>query len=945
MKFACLKSLVFILLFHVLCSVSFGQPPSISLTKEELSYLKSNNNIVFISQTNYPPFEFLTEDGVPDGITIELIHWLAAEIGFHPIFKNSTFLQAQQALLTGQANVLTSLFYSKNRDLSFSFTQPLFDVPASIFVLSERPDIIRLKDLAGKRIAIQKGDYAREFLTEAGLDFEVIPTPDFATATDAVINGDADALIGDEQIVLYYLFSHDLADKVKKVGAPLYTGLNCMGLENDNLVLRSILDKGIDYARSSGVLVKLTEKWLGIKVLRERDDWKQFWPYFVLPLVAIVFFILWNLHLRRAVEVKTRHLKDVQKKLRDEIFWRRLLIQESRDGIVIVDQNCQVLEANRNFVHMLGCEEDEVTNLHVWDWDFQYRKEQILELAKNIGTDGHQFSTRFHCKDGAVIDVEISSSGILYKGEKLIFCVCRDVTSRLQTEKLLKESEEKFRVAFQTNPDANILTRLENGVFVTVNEGWERLTGYSAQDVIGKSSLELATWKQPVERKKFIKMMNQKGYVENFELTFRGKYGQDICSLVSSRKITLGDEELLLTIIKDISEIKLAEAERLKLEKQLQIRSKMEAIGVLAGGMAHNFNNNLAIILGNLELAQKKSLQPNVSEYLKNARIALTYSRDLIRQIMIYSRNEPQERIPLRIADISAETFKLLKSTIPPAVNFTLDILPEANDLVVNANSSSIQEALINLCNNSIDAMQKKGALHIQLEAVESSAEQRLRHNLKTGKFAVITVSDSGCGIAENIRDKIFDPFFTTKEIGQGTGMGLSTVSGILETHHGFAEVMSEPQSGTAIRLYFPVCNQKVFVPADEPAMISGSGRILLVDDDAMLAQSGQNLMEDLGYEVTMTTSPRQALDLLNQDPSQFNLVITDYSMPEMTGTDLIKEIKDINSALPIILNTGLKDPLDGQSAKDLGIDALCMKPLDSCELSQIIHDCISTTS
>ncbi|MDK9718134.1 MAG: PAS domain-containing protein [Trichlorobacter sp.] len=241
------------------------------LTPEELIYLKAHGPITFVSQTNYPPFEAQQENGTMDGMSVELARWLSTEFGIKVIFTNMTFAAAQEAVLSGKADVITSLFYSDKRAEKFAFTDPIFDVPASIFVLHERPDISRLDDLKGKRIAIQRGDYAKDFLESKGIDFTLVPVDSFAQAADAVISGQADTLIGDEQIILYHLFSKNLSDKLKKVGEPLYIGKNCMALKKENIVLHGILAKGVRHAREGGVLTTISHKWLGVELTQQQE--------------------------------------------------------------------------------------------------------------------------------------------------------------------------------------------------------------------------------------------------------------------------------------------------------------------------------------------------------------------------------------------------------------------------------------------------------------------------------------------------------------------------------------------------------------------------------------------------------------------------------------------------------------------------------------------------
>ena len=236
---------------------------ALELSADEQAYLHSKGTIVFVSQSRYPPFEFVDKNNEHTGMCIELARWMAAEFGFKAKFTDAYFKQAQQDILSAKADVLTSFFYSKKRDESFDFTHVMFEVPASIFVAAERTDIKDIHDLNGKRIAMQAGDYAKEFLESKPIRFDAAYTKDFAEATDLVIAGKADAIIGDEQIVFYHIFKDNLTEKIKKVGDPLYIGQNCMAAKEGNRVLISILNKGIKLAQQSGVLEKINRKWIG----------------------------------------------------------------------------------------------------------------------------------------------------------------------------------------------------------------------------------------------------------------------------------------------------------------------------------------------------------------------------------------------------------------------------------------------------------------------------------------------------------------------------------------------------------------------------------------------------------------------------------------------------------------------------------------------------------
>lgn len=328
---------------------SASEPGGIQLTEEERLFLEQNEPIVFVSQTRYPPFEFIDANQQRRGMMVELAQWIATEVGFHAEFTDTVFQQAQQRVLSGEAHVLTSFFYSEARDRQFDFTQTVFEVPASIFVTTQRPDIAMVSDLEGKRVATQRSDYAKEFLASLDLDFELIETDDFANAAQAVIEGHADAMVGDEQIVLYYLYSNGLHELMKRVGEPLYVGLNGMAVAEGNHLLQSILDKGVDHARAGGTLDRLHEKWVGAELPGRTVHWQAYWPYAVGLALLVALVVAWNVRLRQLVSRKTAELE-----LAASVF------RHAREGIVITDAKGDIIEVNEAFTRITGYRRDEV---------------------------------------------------------------------------------------------------------------------------------------------------------------------------------------------------------------------------------------------------------------------------------------------------------------------------------------------------------------------------------------------------------------------------------------------------------------------------------------------------------------------------------------------------------------------------------------------------------
>ena len=429
--FLCIRLIIFILIIfsdQALCNTI--------LTEEEQTYLRQKKTIVFVSQTTYPPFEFVAEQGDHTGMCIELARWMATEFRFKAQFTDTSFQQAQQAVLSGKADVLTSFFYSENRDKLFEFTDMFFQVPASIFVAFDRPDIKSIDDLNNKTIAMQKGDYALDFLKSKNISFEVSYTSNFDEATDLVINGQADAIIGDEQIVLYHIYSMNLTDHIKKVGEPLYVGKNCMSVKEGNTLLQSILNKGLNMAREKGVWDGINKKWLGVHY-SEKESFlikHRFFIFFLLAGLFLTTFLVWfwNVSLRKEVLVKTEKLA------KSEILYHSLF-ENANDAFFIYDMNGQFLDVNPQSCMRFGYTKQEMLKMNSTDIDtpkfakkFPDRFSQIKALGMSI------FETVNISKGGDIIPTEINAQIITYKGQQAVLNIARDITGRKQMEELLR---------------------------------------------------------------------------------------------------------------------------------------------------------------------------------------------------------------------------------------------------------------------------------------------------------------------------------------------------------------------------------------------------------------------------------------------------------------------------------------------------------------------------
>jgi len=379
--------------------------------------------------------------------------------------------------------------------------------------------------------------------------------------------------------------------------------------------------------------------------------------------------------------------------------------------------------------------------------------------------------------------------------------------------------------------------------------------------------------------------------------------------------------------------------EKEQLEQELRQAQKMEALGTLSGGVAHDFNNILAAIIGFTELvaghAAKGSRDAHRLERIMEASVR---GRELVRQMLTFSRKTEQEKKPLRVSSIVEESVKLIRATTPTTISIKVNTLSESG--LILGDPTQIQQVLMNLCANASYAMREKGGtLDIELSDYSVSPPNGDPHRIKPGLYARLTVRDTGTGMSPDIIEKIFDPFFTTKKIGEGTGLGLSVVHGIVKQHDGHIRVESEPGRGSTFTVYFPRITRDLEADAlHDDEIPTGSERILFVDDEEALVEMGEDILAELGYEVTSRINGREALALLKSDPSRFDLVITDQTMPEMTGIDLAGEVLALRPDMPIIMCTGFSYVVDADKARAAGIKAFAIKPLTKREIARTVR-------
>ena len=395
--------------------------------------------------------------------------------------------------------------------------------------------------------------------------------------------------------------------------------------------------------------------------------------------------------------------------------------------------------------------------------------------------------------------------------------------------------------------------------------------------------------------------------------------------------------EYLTVVSADTTWRKTKEEEKKRLEKQLRQSQKMESIGNLAGGIAHDFNNILAAIIGFTEIALDEAPKGSLlDDSLQEIYAAGKRARDVVKQILAFARQSEEKKHPIQPGAIAKDVLTLIRSTLPA----TIDIRPTiTSNSWIMGNATQIHQVLINLCTNAADAMERSGGvlrLTIQDMAVASKYPPA---GIRQGNYIEIRVSDNGAGIAPDIMDAIFEPYFTTKAPGEGTGMGLAMAQGVIESHGGEISVESQLGKGTTFTIYLPITKKRPANGADTPEQLpKGMERILFVDDEVPIAKMGGRILEQQGYFVTTTTSSTEALALFQAAPADFDLVITDMTMPDMTGDRLAAKLMKIRPDIPVILCTGYSTKISDKTAIEIGIRAFAYKPVAKAELAKIVR-------
>ncbi len=648
--------------------------------------------------------------------------------------------------------------------------------------------------------------------------------------------------------------------------------------------------------------------------------------WFMVTAVAICAVLLLSYLLTRTL---ARNREEKNRRAVEEQLVR--LLDFTPMGIIVYSKNDgKVAYVNKEGLELLGGNEGDILGESVFDFVHADSREFVATRLTSLveGESNEAATIKLIIPGGVVKDVEISSALFIFNGQGSFISVFRDVTEELKQE----ATQRRLVTAIEQANESVVITD-QTGVIEYVNPAFTETSGYSREEVLGRNPSLLSSGKQ--DRRFYRKLWETitHGRVWQGRIVNRRKDGELYTEMatISPVRDTTGKITHYVAVKRDVSH-------EVELEKKLRQAQKMEAIGTLAGGIAHDFNNILGAILGFADMALLQSDPDSPAhESLMHIRKGGKRAADLVQQILTFSRQSTAEKKQIAVTPLLQESLQLLRASLPSTITIHQDL--QAKNALVLADATQLQQIVINLCTNAFQAMREHGGeLTIRLEELDFQ-ECGKTLQLKTDTCIRLTVADTGTGIDPAVLERIFDPFFTTKEPGEGTGMGLSVVHGIIRDIGGEISVDSMPGRGAIFTVLLPATDaveeEEDGVKAPLPM---GTEHVLVVDDEEDILTTSRMMLAHLGYTVSVSKDPAAMLDNIKKGTFECDLVVTDQTMPHLTGLELTRELHRLQPNLPVILCTGYSDRVNEQSVTDVGGVGLLMKPTDLRDLAIMIR-------
>jgi PAS domain S-box-containing protein len=698
--------------------------------------------------------------------------------------------------------------------------------------------------------------------------------------------------------------------------------LKYRGLESEQVIGRHIAEVLDAKLFESSIKEKLDECFSG-KVVRY--EMKYIYPQLGERNLSVSYFPIEE---QGAVNCAACVLQDVTEAKRAEEKLREYerVVEGLEEMILVVDREYRYILANRAFLNFRGMSAEQVVGHSA---DEVVGQDVFLSQVKGMMDECFlgkvvQYEMTYNFPNLGSRDLHVSYFPIEGStGVERIACVLQDITERKMSEEALRKSEERFSKAFRNNPLAVTISTEVEGRYLDVNDAFLNLLGYRRQDVIGRTSTELRFWKEPLDRTEMLRQLKENGKLTKHHTQYRTADGELREAEISIESLELDGQRCMLSITRDVTEIQ-------QLEAQFRQAQKMEAVGRLAGGVAHDFNNILGIIMGYSDISLGL-IEPetSVTKYLNEIKKAAQRAALLTQQLLAFSRKQVVFPKILDLNNVVHNAISMFMRLVGEDIE--IEFRPAESIGSIKADPGQIEQVLMNLVVNARDAMPHGGKILIETGRAELDEHYVSQHpGARPGQQVVLLVSDTGCGMDEDVKSRIFEPFFTTKGAGQGTGLGLSTVYGIVKQSDGYILVYSELSKGTTFKIYFPIVrgqSEELVLPHEEADPPLGSETILVVEDDTTLRRLAAKLLQDGGYHVLEAKDADDALGIMADRESEIDLLLTDVVLPGSNGAELAKQAKASRPQLRSLFMSGYTGDLVGRQGVPMEQSHFLEKP------------------
>lgn len=884
----------------------------------------------------WPPYLQLDEKGNPTGFAVDLLKAVAKEEHLKLQWQVSAWDQSIKSLARGEIDIVPIMAHSNEREKKFDFSNPILTSYDSIFVRRETTGIENLRDLKHSRILVVNEGLAHHHLRESKQFHRLLLASTSEEAMKRLAAGEADCLLMSRVPGLLLIRQLGLDDvEALPLKVDFYTRIFSLAVTEGNAALINTLNRGIDKVRKNGVYDQLFDYWIASADRTEIQHRKNLEILYLILSGCVLTLIAGALILRvlrRMVDDRTQSLQSeikVRKKAETSALVNankfRSAFQSTMQGMILCDLDGQILHANQACSEMTGYTQKELIGLKGYrlfplESLEAYNKRLALIQKKIIIQMDDEFKIQH--KNGSLVWIRIFASVIHSANgdpHEVVFQI-QDISQRKEDEQ--KISQQLYDLSFMrhTLDQHAIVTRINrHQIIETVNQRACDISGQKIDNLIGLPADEFLF--DTTDKKLYSSMWSslEEGEIWQGETTreFRPGFRAWLNTTIVPHMDENDHADFFLAVSSDITQQKLVEAEKGKLKDRLQQAEKMESIGRLTGGIAHDFNNILASILGFTDLTLSKyrgELNNKAINYLEEVYSAGERARDLIGKMMDFSRTNSGESKRIDFTQEVKKALTMLQPTLPSSIQLNTSF-PTKDNLTTMIDPIQVHQVVMNLVINARDAISAKGEIFVRVDRTNvadvicTSCAESLN-----GEYIELSVKDTGYGVSESSLEKIFDPFYTTKDIGKGTGMGLSVIHGIMHEHGGHIQVNTNDHSGSEFKIFFKPISNSGLTPSKEEnsktvLKTDAKSRILVVDDDIVVGGYLKELFISSGHEVTLFNDSKQAWYAFEKEPDSFDVLITDQTMPDLLGTDLIKNIASIRSSFPAILCTGYAEP------------------------------------